>query len=446
MAERLRILLVDDDAPARRAIASFIARGGDEVDTAEDGVAALGRLSSAPYDLVLSDVRMPRLDGLALAQAIRKRNEDSVVVLMSAFASVENVIAALRQGAYDYLIKPVEPQQLSAMLGRVRERLGLRRKVRALTDALSARDALAGLVAGGPAMTAVLDSARRASACDLSVLVTGETGTGKDILARAIHGLSLRAAGPFESVDCAAADAAGLERDLFGLSDGVVIEAGRLSAARGGTLMVEEVTALPLSLQARLVHALEGAAGEVRVLATASDTVEAMRRDGRFRSDLYFSLRTIEIRMPPLRERREDIPRLVEHFLTDARRGQESPQRMAPEALSILMAAPWPGNVRELEAVVRGASAMAGSSETVTTDHLPPAYREIAPRTSTLAEQVQAYERAVLRQALEAVDGQVGRAARVLGVPERTLRRKMRQFGIAKEAFRRRGRAARAVE
>src|SRR5581483_10671362 len=137
--------------------------------------------------------RMPRLDGLSLAQAIRKRNEDSVVVLMSAFASVENVIAALRQGAYDYLIKPVEPQQLSAMLGRVRERLGLRRRVRALTDALSARDALAGLVAGGPAMTAVLDAARRASACELSVLITGESGTGKDILARAIHGMSAHA-------------------------------------------------------------------------------------------------------------------------------------------------------------------------------------------------------------------------------------------------------------
>ncbi len=445
MVERLRILLVDDDAPARRAIASFVARAGDEVDTAEDGVAALARLGLAPYDLVLSDVRMPRLDGLALAQAIRKRNEDSVVVLMSAFASVENVIAALRQGAYDYLIKPIEPQQLAAMLGRVRERLALRRKVRALTAAITARDALATLVAGGPAMTAVMDAARRASACDLAVLITGEAGSGKDILARAIQGMSPQSSAPLVSVDCSTAESSELDRDLFGSQEPGEPVGGAVHAARGGTLLVEEVTALPLALQARLVRALESTVGELRVLATASETVDAMRKDGRFRSDLYFSLRTIEIRVPPLRERREDIPRLVEHFLADGRRNTDHAQRMAPDALAVLMGAQWPGNVRELENVVRGASAMAGPSELVSVEHLPTSFRDIAPRTSTLAEQVLAYERAVLRQALEAMDGQVGRAARALGVPERTLRRKMRQFGIAKEAFRRRVRSDRVT-
>jgi DNA-binding NtrC family response regulator len=446
VAERLRVLVVDDDAPARRAIASFIARKGDVVREAEDGQSALNILEHEEIDVVLSDVRMPKLDGISLTRALRDRSEDSVVVLMTAFATIENVIAALREGAYDYLIKPIDPEQLSAALNRVRERLSLRRRVRSLTAAISARDALSGLVSGGPAMRAVLESARRAAQGDLPVLITGETGTGKDLLARAIHGLSNRAAAPLVVVNCAAVPEGQIDAELFGTTNGDGRSGGgKVREADRGTLLIDELNALPSATQGKLLRLLEekvldNGNGEatpidVRTIAAAGDRLSDEVKASRFRADLYYRLRVIEINLPPLRDRREDIPHLVENFLQNERERVGTAYRITPEALSLLMAAPWPGNVRELENVVRAAVAMT-RSDLIETEQLPPGIKQGAPRTSTLAEQVAAYERAVLRQALESVHGQVGRAAAALGVPERTLRRKMRSFGLAKEAFR----------
>jgi DNA-binding NtrC family response regulator len=478
VAERLRVLVVDDDAPARRAIASFIARKGDVVREAEDGQSALAVLEGEEVDVVLSDVRMPKLDGIALTRALKIRAEDAVVVLMSAFATIDSVIAALREGAYDYIIKPIDPEQLSAALNRTRERLGLRRRVRSLTAAISARDTLAGLVSGGPAMRAVLEAARRASQSDLPVLITGETGTGKDLLARAIHGLSARAASPFVVVNASTTPAGEIDAELFGrglgapaasadgdaggassaAGDGQTIgriaavtaegNGGKIRAADRGTLLIEELSALPAATQAKLLKLLEekivddpsggeGTPVDVRVVATAGEQLEEEVKAGRLRADLYYRLRVVEIHMPPLKDRREDIPHLVEHFLVEERVRTGVRYCIAPEALALLMAFPWPGNVRELENIVRAAVALA-RSETIEVTDLPPALRpsDGKQRTSTLAEHVEAYERAMLRQTLESVHGQVGRAAAALGMPERTLRRKMRTFGLAKEAFR----------
>jgi DNA-binding NtrC family response regulator len=444
VTERLRVLVVDDDAPARRAIASFIARRGDVVREAEDGEAALSILEFEDIDVVLSDVRMPKLDGISLTRAMQARSEDSVVVLMTAFATIENVIAALREGAYDYLIKPIDPEQLQAALNRARERLSLRRRVRSLTAAMSARDTLSGLVSGGPAMRAALETAKRAAGSDLPVMITGETGTGKDLIARAIHGLSSRASSPFVSVNCANTPAADLEAELFGASNGNARPGqGKIRQAAGGTLLIEELGALPQQVQARLLKLLEDKVIEgpqptpvdVRIIVAAGENFESEVKSGRLRADLFYRLRVVDIHLPPLRERREDIPHLVENFLADERERRGVKYTISPEALSLLMAAPWPGNVRELENVVRAAVTMTPADH-VDVEQLPPAIRQMAPRTSTLAEQVAAYERAVLRQALESVHGQVGRAAAALGVPERTLRRKMRLFGLAKEAFR----------
>ncbi len=444
MAERLRVLVVDDDAPARRAIASFIARRGDVVREAEDGEAALAILEFEDIDVVLSDIRMPKLDGIALAHTVQGRSEDSVVVLMTAFATIESVISALREGAYDYLLKPIDPEQLQAALNRARERITLRRRVRSLTAAMSARDTLSGLVSGGPAMRAVLDSAKRAAQSDLPVMITGETGSGKDLVARAIHGLSGRASAPLIVVNAGATPPEELEAELFGAEGaGARGSQGKVRQAAGGTLLIDELDALPSAVQARLLKLVEDKVidgptptpVDVRILVCAGAGFEAEVKSQRFRADLYYRLRVIEIALPPLRERREDIPHLVENFLADERERRGVKYTISPEALSLLMAAPWPGNVRELENVVRAAVAMSPGDQ-VDVEQLPPAITQGGPRTSTLAEQVAAYERAVLRQALESVHGQVGRAADALGVPERTLRRKMRLFGLAKEAFR----------
>jgi len=440
VTDRLRILVVDDDAPARRALAAYIARMNDTVREAEDGESATSILAHEDIDVVLSDVRMPRLDGIALTRAVRAKSEDTVVVLMSAFASIENVIAAMREGAYDYLVKPIDPQNLKAALARARERLGLRRRVRSLTAAVDARDVLSSFSSSGPGIRAVLEAAKRAAQSDLSVMITGETGTGREGLARAIHGLSARASGPIVVMDFAATDPSQIETELFGAPGGNGRQGnGRVRQAHGGTLVLSDVGELQAKVQARLLELVEarndGMPVDVRVISTASAHLDDDVRAGKMQPALFFALRVIEIKMPPLRERREDIPYLVETFLADERARRGGALKIAPQALSLLMAAPWPGNVQELDNVVQAASAMC-TGDTIEVEHLPAAIGQGAAKTSTLAEQVAAYERAVLRQALESVQGQVGRAAEALGVPERTLRRKMRLFGLAKEAFR----------
>jgi DNA-binding NtrC family response regulator len=439
VTDRLRILLVDADPAARKALTASLARLGDEVDGAADGVEAVSRLGSFPYDLVLAEVSTPKLDGLGLTDVLRGRNLEALMVLMSAHTTVEAVVGFLRAGVFDFLLKPVEPASLSAMLDRARERRVQRKRVRALSEALTARERASGLVVGGPAMTGVLEDARRAGACDLPVLLLGEPGTGKERIARSIHAMSDRASGPFERVD-GNGDTLTVEYELFGAGGD---EGGRWARARGGTLLVEDVASLSPTIQARLVRALELSSGEVRVLATASEPLDRLRQEGRLRNDLYFSLRAIELRVPALRERREDIPKLVEHFLADESRLRGRALRMAPDAQAVLMGVAWPGNVRELEGVVRMAAAQVAEGDLVQLQHLPATLQNMVPRTSTLAEQIEAYERTVIRQTLEALGGRVGQVAQALGVPERTLRRKMRAWGYAKEAFRKKRRKLR---
>jgi DNA-binding NtrC family response regulator len=417
-----------------------LARHGDEVDDAVDGVDALARLGSYPYDLVLAEAELPGLDGMALAAALRSRNSDALVVLLASRTTVDAVVRFLRAGIFDLLQKPVDPAALGAMLDRVRERRRLRPPGLGSSEPFAARERAPGLVVGGPAMTGLLEDARRASACDLPVLLLGEPGTGKERLARSIHAMSERAAGPFERVD-GRGDALTVEYELFGVGPE---DGGKWARARGGTLLLDAVTALSPTIQARLVRALELSSGEVRLLATTSDEPERLRQEGRLRNDLYFTLRAIELRVPPLRERREDIPRLVEHFLADEARHRGHPLRMTPEAQAALMGAAWVGNVRELEGVVRMATAQVLHGDQVQLQHLPTTLQNLVPRTSTLAEQIEAYERTVIRQSLEAFGGKVGQVAQALGIPERTLRRKMRAWGYAKEAFRKKRSRSRA--
>lgn len=438
--DRLRVLVVDDDAPARRALSSFIARKGDIVRECEDGTAALQIMAHETIDVVLSDVRMPRLDGISLVRAVREKWEETSVVLMTAYATVDSVINALREGAYDYLLKPIDPAQLTVALDRARERILARRKNRALIDEVAARDVLGALTGAGPIWKGVIEQVKRAAGSDLSVLVTGETGTGKDAVAKAIHGLSSRSTKPLTMLHAAQMTPQELDAALL------ATHGGRGRTADGGTLLIDDLSALSPESQTRLLQLLEhknielpdGTAipADVRVIATGGLNIPDDVRDGHFKPELYYRLRVVELNLPPLRERREDIPALVEHFLRDesARRG--ATMRITPQALSLLMACPWPGNVRELENVTRASAALA-TSDTIDPTNLPQWVRAGSGKTSRLSEQVQAYERAVLRQALEQVHGQVGRAAEVLGVPERTLRRKMRLFGLAKEAFRR---------
>jgi len=431
--DRLRILLIDDDLASQRLLAASLGRSGDAVDAAADLAAARVAARSRAYDLVVCDARLLRA-GLGVHDEIRERSAHAVFVLVSAFATVEQVQAAIQQGVYDFLLKPVEPQLVAALLSRVRERAALARRVESLRAGAALRDAFAALMAGGPTMATVQQRVREAAAGSGPVFIVGPRGSGKTLTARAIHAHSARAERPLEVIDCARAPTV-VQGELFGSA---TASRAALLAARGGVLVLDSITAMPADLRARVLEAVVGADAP-RVIATAEGfPTAATRRDAR-RSELLAWARAHELVIPPLRERREDIPLLVEHFLRARRPGAAAP-RVDPAVMAALIDAPWDGNLRELEAIVRESAERAGGHDEIVREHLPPRIATGVERGSSLVEQVEAYERAVVRRALESVQGAVARAALALGVPERTLRRKMRQFGIAKETFRKRSR------
>ena len=433
MNDRLRILLIDDDQASRRALSASLGRSGDEVDLAEDLPAARQLARSRPYDLLVCDARLPR-GGAGLHDEARERSPHAAVVLVSAFATVEQVHASLQQGVYDFLLKPVEPQHVAALLARVRERAALARRVESLRSAVALRDAFTALMTGGPTMASVQRRVREAANGSGPVFVVGERGSGRTLTARAIHALSARAERPVEVIDCAREPVA-VQCELFGSATST---RAALLATRGGVLVLESVTAMPRELRARVLEAVVGPDAP-RVVAVAEGfPTAAPRRDAR-RSELLAWARATEVVIPPLRERREDIPLLVEHFLQVMRPGGGAP-RVAPAVMAAFIDAPWEGNLRELELVVRESAGRSNGHGVIVRDDLPPRLAAAVDRGSSLVEQVEAYERAVVRRALESANGAVARAALELGVPERTLRRKMRQFGIAKETFRKRSR------
>lgn len=434
----LRILIVDGDRVAREHLLELTRRDGHHVEAVHDLDAALHRIERAFFDLALCDLALS--DARRVIEQMHAGGRESLVVLMNAFAPVEVVSEALEQGAHDFLLKPVEAQAVTALAHRVRAHLTLQRSHDARAEALRARDTLIGLVAGGPSMVSLLREARCVAKSDAPVTIRGEAGAGAEALARVVHGLSPRNAGPCVQVDCRA-DTARLREELCGRGDG---GGARWNAADGGTLVLEHVHALPADLHGAVVETWRAHAPRVRVIATTTDLGPAPRARVRGRHELLPALCAYELRVPALRERVEDIPMLVDHLLADPCRAASNRLQVAPDAMAALMAAPWSGNLPELQRVVCAAMACVGDGATMRLEHLPETFQRAGERPRALAEQMDAYERAVLRQALEYVEGQVGHAARALGVPERTLRRKMRHFGITKEPFRQLARLRRA--
>jgi DNA-binding NtrC family response regulator len=433
--DRIRILLVDEDPTSRRVLAAHLARGGDEVESAEDARTLHQLLSTRNYDVMLCESRSLRVDLVTLVDALRQKSPNAALVLVSAFATVEQVTAALRQGVYDYLLKPVEPQHIASLLVRVRERKTQRQGIEILRESLTTRECFSNLMHGGPAMEVLHQQVRRAAATQTPVLVIGEDGTGRTLVARAIHAFSDRSEQPMVVIDCAR-DPAMVQAELLGAPSSPT---SAISMARGGTLVLKSVTRLSHETRARVLQAVT-MPGAPRVIATSEGVPSLPMRKDNKRTELLVWVRNTEIITPTLRERREDISRLTERFVTAFTPAGQAVPRVAPEVMAMLIAAPWNGNLRELESSMRHASAQAVGSKVLTRDHLSDSLAEKVSDGSALVEQVEAYERAVVRRALENAQGAVARAAVELGVPERTLRRKMRQFGIAKEVFRKRSR------
>jgi NtrC-family two-component system response regulator AlgB len=440
------ILIVDDEKNVRTHLATYVHGLGHRAEAAADAAAALALAERHDFDVVLSDVRMAGMDGLALLREIRRRRPEAVVVLMTAYATVPQAVEAMRAGAYDYLVKPFGLDQVGLLLDRVLEVQTLRRQNRTLQQAL---DQPVLLDSASPAMQRALATARQAASSDVTVLLTGESGTGKNVLAAAIHDWSPRRQGPFLKIACTTLSDHLLESELFGHVKGAFTGAwkdkpGRLEAAAGGTVFLDEVGDLPAELQAKLLrfleeHRFERVGGsetitvDARIIAATNRDLEADVRAGRFREDLFFRLNVVAIMLPPLRERAADLPALSDHILaTLSVRHHRPPLGLAPEARGALAAYRWPGNVRELLNVLER-TVVLSSGDVIRAQDLPdrllaPPERAV-PAPSDKELSLEELERRHIEQVL-ADAATLEEAAARLGINPTTLWRKRRRYGI----------------
>jgi two-component system NtrC family response regulator len=454
----IRILIIDDDPGIRSNLGGFLGNRGYSVRTAGTAAEALESLEDGSVRIVLLDLRMPDVDGIELGRTILQRYPGLVILILTAYSTIETAVRAMRYGIYDYLPKPVEPDELLLRLDRVVERLQLTSEVADLRDRLQDR-AAEGLIGRTPGMRRVRELAATAARSDLAVLVYGETGTGKELVARAIHDQSDCRAGPFVALNCAAIPETLIESELFGHVRGAFTGAlrarpGRIASAAGGTLFLDEIGAAPLALQAKLLRALQervyypvGSDKEekhsVRIVAAVNQEPRELVAAGRLREDLYYRIGMFRIDVPPLRERLPDIPLLADALLERAARRQgRIPPRVAPDLIAAFYAHAWPGNVRELENVLSTMLALE-KGELLTPAALPPDYRRLATgapaaetdRPRSLAAALQGFERHIISETLRRHEGRLRVAAVELGIDERSLRRKLKRFGLDRKSF-----------
>ena len=457
----MRVLIVDDDAGLRQSLALLLKEAGYDVAGEGDPEQALRRAGSGGFDLILCDVRMPGMDGVTFLRRYRGEGGEALVIMMSGYGSEDSAIAAMREGAYDYLHKPFRPDEVTLTLRKAEEREKLRREVEALRTSLGAGAASELVVSESRAMRDLLELASRVARHSTTVLITGESGTGKEVLARAIHRMSPRSEASFTAINCAAIPEQLLESELFGHVRGAFTgatadRAGLFELAHEGTLLLDEIGDLPLDLQAKLLRVLEE--GEVRriggresrkvdvrvLAATAKPLEEAVER-GEFRADLFYRLNVVRLHLPPLRERPEDVPALLAHFAGQAAARLGHPVSITPAALDALTHHGWPGNVRELRNAVERAAVLGTGGPLEPRDFAlsngghpggingkanggPPALE--AGGTLDLKSQVEAVERQAILRALEASGGNRRQAAGLLGISLRTLFYKMRRLPV----------------
>ncbi len=448
-----RILIVDDDEGLRESLQMVLAAEGYEVQGAPGAEEALALIEKAPFEVVLCDVRMPGMDGMELLPLLVRRLPESTVVLMSAYGSEELALEAMRRGAYDYLAKPFQPGEVLLLIRKAEERESLRRANQLLRRDVQRAIGDRPIVAASAGMIQLLEVMERAAGFKATVLIQGESGTGKEVLARAIHAQSPRRNQAFVAVNCAAIPENLLESELFGHARGAFTGADRARRglfveADGGTLFLDEVGELPLPLQAKLLRVLQEEevrpVGEskprsvdVRVLAATARDLEKAVGEGRFRDDLYYRLNVVRLDVPPLRERCEDIPLLVDDFFARSCRTMGKPLRtVTDDALDCLVSYHWPGNVRELENVIERAVILA-DSDRVTLRDLPdnvvtPSRRPTERGSGFCLKRARKQlEADLIQRALRATGGNRTHAARLLEISHRALLYKIKEHGIA---------------
>ena len=448
MKSKANILIVEDDAPSREFLQELLAAEGFRVTTARDGQEGLDLLRDS-HNLVLTDLRMPRLDGIRLLKALKDRVSTLTVIVMSAYATIESAVEATKEGAYGYLMKPIREDALLHLIQRALEEQRLQRENELLRKELEKGYRFHDLIGKSPKMRELFRLLGGVAESESTILLQGESGTGKELVARAIHSMSPRKDAPFVALNCGGMTETLLESELFGhvrgaFTGAVVDKKGLFQAAHSGTLFLDEIGATPPSMQVNLLRALEE--GEVRpaggtlpikinvrfITATNRDLEEALRA-GTFRSDLFYRLNVIAIRLPPLRERMEDIPLLVDHFLAKANASLKKRVReVSREAMVCLLNYPWPGNVRELEKAIERA-VLLGGSDIVMPGHLPPRILGQAdPQPASLKGRVTLadLEKAHVLSILHENGWNQTKAAQELGVSRTTLWRKMKAYHL----------------
>jgi two-component system response regulator AtoC len=449
-----RVLVVDDEENIRLVLRTLLKKNGYDVEVADSGEAALALVDSFGPDVIITDVRMPKMSGLDLLATLKAKNALATVIVMSAYGSIDLALEAIQAGAYDYVSKPFKPDEVILTLRKAEERETLRRENRALKEQISQQAQFESMLAKSAPMVEVFRTVAKISDFKTTVLVTGESGVGKELVAKALHTRSSRKAGPFVAINCGAIPENLLESELFGHKKGAFTDAssdkrGLFEEATMGTLFLDEIGELPLNLQVKLLRVLQEETIrrlgdpkdikiDVRIVAATHRDLTAEVKAGRFREDLFYRINVLHVAIPPLRERREDVTLLIDHFVArnNARLGTNI-RGVAPEAKKILLEYGWPGNVRELENTIERAMVLC-ESDTIGAHDLPERVREaldpvqVQLRTGELSvkKTVSAVEQILIKRALQKTKGNRTRAAELLEISHRALLYKIKDYKI----------------
>jgi DNA-binding NtrC family response regulator len=461
-SEMLDILLVDDEPDFRMLVGDALRDVGHRVTLAANGAEGLTLISSNVFDVMICDIRLPKVDGLTLFRRVRQESPSTDVILITAHAAVSDAVAALKEGAADYITKPFDIDEIVVQMERIGAQRALKRELEQARAELSQRKATGtGLGAGAiigrsPSMLRLLDRIETIAQSDAPVLITGESGTGKELVARTLHDRSSRHGKPFIAVNCAAFPETLLEAELFGHERGAFTGAvkrrdGRFKAADGGTLLLDEIAEVPLPAQAKLLRVLQEGTVEplgtnevtrvdVRIISATHRNLRERIKEGRFREDLYYRLNVLDIEIPPLRERRGDLPLLLQYFLNKFAQPGKAPPTIAPRAWAVLSQYHFPGNVREFAHAIEHAVVLASGGE-IDVEHLPagitgtldPTASSSSGNLRSLSAALKEFEHEYLMRALAQANGKKMKAAEILGISRKNLWEKLRLHGIAAE-------------
>lgn len=446
---RFSVMVVDDESTQLELVGGFLRKAGFEVALMENAAEALQRFRQEPFDLVLTDQRMPELSGIDLLKQCRGVDPEVAIIIITAYGSIETAVSAMKEGATDYLTKPLNLEELLLRIERVKRSHQLVRENSELREALQERHRIEGIIGESGQMQEVLDLVRRVAPSDATVLLRGESGTGKELIAKAIHYASARRNGPLVKVNCAALPETLLESELFGHEKGAFTGAfamrkGRFEIANGGTLFLDEIGDLPAHLQAKLLRVLQekefervgsnrAITTDARIITASYRDLEQLMREGSFREDLYYRLNVVTIILPPLRERRQDLPALIEYFFRKfAEKNDKAIQGFSREARDALLRYDYPGNVRELENLVERAIVLT-RDDVIKLGELPLTIKETRTNSgdqTNLSAVVEGMERRMIVEALSAAGGIQTKAADNLGISERALRYKLQKYGL----------------